>query len=36
MNGLFLFDLLLPAGYPAVPPSVKFLTTAGSAVRFNP
>lgn len=36
MNGFFLFDILLPAAYPAEPPKVKFLTTGGGMVRFNP
>ena len=35
-NGIFLFDILLPPTYPAVAPSVKFLTTGGGQVRFNP
>jgi ubiquitin-protein ligase len=36
MNGLFLFDLLLPADYPNSPPKANFLTTGGGTVRFNP
>lgn len=32
-NGVWLFDVFLPAAYPAVPPSVQFLTTAGGRVR---
>ncbi|XP_024395167.1 uncharacterized protein [Physcomitrium patens] len=35
-NGIFLFDIFLPADYPQVPPSVHFLTTGGGKVRFNP
>lgn len=34
-NGCFLFDIHLK-NYPAEPPSVQFLTTAGGLVRFNP
>jgi ubiquitin-protein ligase len=36
MNGLFAFDVLLPADYPASPPKVLALTTGGGTVRFNP
>jgi baculoviral IAP repeat-containing protein 6 len=36
MNGFFLFDVLLPNDYPDKAPNVKFLTTGGGAVRFNP
>jgi ubiquitin-protein ligase len=36
MNGFFLFDIMLPPTYPEVSPLVKFLTTGGGAVRFNP
>ena len=32
-NGFFLFDIMLPASYPAIAPSVKFLTTGGGSVR---
>ena len=35
-NGLFLFDIALPPAYPSIPPNVKFLTTGGGRVRFNP
>ncbi len=35
-NGCFEFDILLPAQYPAVPPSVLLATTGGGSVRFNP
>eukprot|EP00286_Rhodomonas_abbreviata_P007524 CAMPEP_0181322120 /NCGR_PEP_ID=MMETSP1101-20121128/19058_1 /TAXON_ID=46948 /ORGANISM="Rhodomonas abbreviata, Strain Caron Lab Isolate" /LENGTH=531 /DNA_ID=CAMNT_0023430011 /DNA_START=33 /DNA_END=1629 /DNA_ORIENTATION=- len=35
-HGLFEFDILLPADYPNSPPLVKFLTTGGGKVRFNP
>jgi len=35
-NGLFEFDVFLPAGYPKVCPKVLFLTTGNGAVRFNP
>ena len=34
--GLFLFDLLLPEGYPSVPPLMEIETTGGGRVRFNP
>ena len=36
MNGIFLFDIFLPAAYPQVSPLVMFLTTGGGYVRFNP
>ena len=32
----FFFDVFCPSEYPARPPSVKFLTTGGGRVRFNP
>ena len=32
----FFFDIFCPAEYPARPPHVKFLTTGGGRVRFNP
>lgn len=35
-NGLFMFDIFLPAGYPNQPPQVQFLTTGGGRIRFNP
>jgi ubiquitin-protein ligase len=35
-NGCLFFDVYLPPSYPADPPKVKFLTTGGGAVRFNP
>jgi ubiquitin-protein ligase len=35
-NGVFIFDILLPADYPSVPPKVQLLTTGGGRVRFNP
>lgn len=35
-NGMFIFDVFLPADYPNVPPKVHFLTTGGGKVRFNP
>lgn len=35
-NGPFIFDIMLPPGYPNEPPQVKFLTTGGGRVRFNP
>ena len=35
-NGIFIFDILLPAEYPNVPPKVQLLTTGGGRVRFNP
>lgn len=34
--GTFVFDILLPPEYPEKPPSVKFMTTGGGRVRFNP
>jgi baculoviral IAP repeat-containing protein 6 len=35
-NGIFQFDIFLPADYPQVPPNVHFLTTGSNRVRFNP
>ena len=35
-GGAFIFDILLPAAFPAVPPRVKFLTTGGGGWRANP
>ena len=35
-NGVFIFDILLPADYPHSPPKVQLLTTGGGRVRFNP
>ena len=35
-NGVFEFDLFLPANYPSSPPMVKLLTTGKGTVRFNP
>lgn len=35
-NGLFEFDLFCPAQFPNVPPKMKFRTTGGGTVRFNP
>jgi hypothetical protein len=35
-NGLFEFDLFCPAQFPNVPPKMKFRTTGGGRVRFNP
>jgi len=35
-NGCFLFDIMLPASYPNVSPSVSLRTTGGGRVRFNP
>ncbi|KAJ7530993.1 hypothetical protein O6H91_14G027500 [Diphasiastrum complanatum] len=35
-NGIFIFDMFLPPDYPQVPPKVRFLTTGGGRVRFNP
>ncbi len=34
--GLFEFDILLPADYPAKPPLVQLRTTGGGRMRFNP
>ena len=35
-GGAFIFDILLPAAFPSVPPRVRFLTTGGGAWRANP
>ncbi|OMJ95285.1 hypothetical protein SteCoe_1342 [Stentor coeruleus] len=35
-HGLYLFDVLLPSNYPAVPPKVNLTTTGGGKFRFNP
>ena len=35
-NGLFEFDIFLPADYPNVPPKVILTTTGGGRIRFNP
>lgn len=35
-HGFFLFRARFPADYPASPPKVKFLTTGGGTIRFNP
>lgn len=35
-GGSFIFKLVFPCDYPASPPKVKFLTTGGGVVRFNP
>ncbi|XP_037290994.2 ubiquitin-conjugating enzyme E2 Z [Rhipicephalus microplus] len=35
-GGLFHFVLKFPLNYPACPPQVRFLTTGGGRVRFNP
>jgi len=35
-NGCFIFDICLPHNYPVAPPQVKFCTTGGGKVRFNP
>jgi baculoviral IAP repeat-containing protein 6 len=34
--GCFIFDLYFPPNYPSVPPQVKFKTTGGGRIRFNP
>eukprot|EP01063_Lacrimia_lanifica_P034432 TRINITY_DN6367_c0_g2_i1.p1 TRINITY_DN6367_c0_g2~~TRINITY_DN6367_c0_g2_i1.p1 ORF type:complete len:1434 (+),score=607.00 TRINITY_DN6367_c0_g2_i1:285-4304(+) len=34
--GMFVFDVLLPSGYPDHPPMVLLRTTGGGTVRFNP
>ena len=34
--GMFVFDIFLPADYPAQPPMVVMRTTGGGTVRFNP
>jgi ubiquitin-protein ligase len=35
-GGYFEFDMFIPSSYPHSPPKVKFLTTGGGSVRFNP
>lgn len=35
-NGLFVFDILLPEGYPNKVPKVRFLTTGGGKACLNP
>ena len=35
-HGCFLFDVMFPNGYPAVPPMVNLQTTGRGSVRFNP
>ncbi|OMJ90956.1 hypothetical protein SteCoe_6624 [Stentor coeruleus] len=35
-HGLYLFDVLLPSNYPAVPPKVNLTTTGERKFRFNP
>jgi ubiquitin-conjugating enzyme E2 Z len=35
-GGYFYFILRFPPDYPYSPPRVKFMTTAGGTVRFNP
>lgn len=35
-GGYFEFEIFIPANYPNSPPIVKFLTTGGGKVRFNP
>jgi len=35
-DGCFLFDIWLPPQYPTVPPLIKFRTTYGNCIRFNP
>ena len=35
-HGLFEFDIFATPNYPAEPPKVHFITTAGGRVRFNP
>lgn len=35
-NGLFEFDLFCGADYPSQPPQLRFRTTGGGRVRFNP
>eukprot|EP00892_Ulva_mutabilis_P011670 jgi/Ulvmu1/8876/UM049_0058.1 len=34
--GAFIFDIFFPPSFPNAPPMVKFLTTGGGRVRFNP
>lgn len=35
-GGCFIFDVMFPENYPAVPPKVNLQTTGRGAVRFNP
>ena len=35
-NGLFEFDIFLPANYPNAPPKVILITTGSGQIRFNP
>lgn len=35
-GGCFIFDILFPSNYPAVPPKVNLATTGKGSVRFNP
>merc|ERR1719412_2907564 len=35
-SGVFIFDIMFPSEYPAVPPKVNLQTTGGGSVRFNP
>lgn len=35
-GGYFEFDMFIPNNYPNSPPSMKFLTTGGGSMRFNP
>ncbi|KAI8624708.1 UBC-like protein [Xylariaceae sp. FL1651] len=35
-HGFFEFDLLCPLEYPSIPPRLKFRTTGGGRIRFNP
>ena len=35
-GGCFIFDAFFPSGYPTAPPQLKFRTTGGGRVRFNP
>ncbi|KAF8639801.1 hypothetical protein AX17_001060 [Amanita inopinata Kibby_2008] len=35
-NGCFLFDIFLGSSYNQTPPSVKYMTTNGGKLRFNP
>ncbi len=35
-GGCYEFDMFIPPDYPITPPQMKFLTTGGGTVRFNP
>ena len=35
-GGCFIFDIFFPGNYPDIPPKVRFRTTGGGTVRFNP